>query len=230
LRSERNLQWATIPCATICILKSLVLQCFPTDTKYGDFECWDREHSVLFSVFQLHVSTYTTPLVSVWGTVNVYARKNFGKADVGEDSAQTGCRAHPTSYRMGTGALSLGVMLPERQHDHSPLSSAEVKNAFPLYECASKNLRNGRLERELQMIQFSTIGCSSIAILWVSLVSFAAITLCVASQRVFIFVVYFVMHSVRKLLDTPSYAFMAWWLVKYRDNFNFFYPSLVQAK
>jgi hypothetical protein len=37
-------------------------------------------------------------------------------------------------------------------------------------------------------------------------VSFAAITLCVASQRVFIFViVYFVIGSVRKLLDTPSY-------------------------
>jgi hypothetical protein len=34
--------------------------------------------------------------------------------------------------------------------------------------------------------------------------SFAAITLCVASHRVFIFVVvYFVMDSVRKLLDTP---------------------------
>jgi hypothetical protein len=35
-------------------------------------------------------------------------------------------------------------------------------------------------------------------------VSFAAITLCVASQRVFIVVVvYFVIDSVRKLLDTP---------------------------
>jgi hypothetical protein len=36
-------------------------------------------------------------------------------------------------------------------------------------------------------------------------VSIAAITLCVASQRVFIFVVYFVIDSVRKLLDTPLY-------------------------
>jgi hypothetical protein len=37
--------------------------------------------------------------------------------------------------------------------------------------------------------------------------SFASINLCVASQRVFIgvaVVVYFVMDSVRKLLDTPS--------------------------
>jgi hypothetical protein len=43
------------------------------------------------------------------------------------------------------------------------------------------------------------------------LVSFAAITLCVASQRVFVVVVvvvvvvYFVINSVRKLLYTPSY-------------------------
>jgi hypothetical protein len=36
-------------------------------------------------------------------------------------------------------------------------------------------------------------------------VSFAAITLCVASQRVFIVVVDFVIDSVRKLLDTTSY-------------------------
>jgi hypothetical protein len=37
-------------------------------------------------------------------------------------------------------------------------------------------------------------------------VRFAAITLCVASQRVFIVVVYFVIDSVRKLLDTPLYT------------------------
>jgi len=42
--------------------------------------------------------------------------------------------------------------------------------------------------------------------LWVSLVSFAAITLCFASQRVCIVVsVYFVINPVRILLDTPSY-------------------------
>jgi hypothetical protein len=37
-------------------------------------------------------------------------------------------------------------------------------------------------------------------------VSFAAIALCVASQRVFIVVsVYFIVDLVRKRLDTPSY-------------------------
>jgi hypothetical protein len=36
-------------------------------------------------------------------------------------------------------------------------------------------------------------------------VSFATITLCISSQRVFI-VVYFVINSVQKLLDTPAYV------------------------
>jgi hypothetical protein len=56
------------------------------------------------------------------------------------------------------------------------------------------------------MVQLSVTTCNFIAILWVSLVSSAAITLCVASsQRVFIVLrVYFVIDSVWKLLDTPS--------------------------
>jgi hypothetical protein len=54
------------------------------------------------------------------------------------------------------------------------------------------------------MVQLSATRCSCIAILWVSLVSFATITLCVASQQVFI-VMYFVIDSVRKLHDTPSH-------------------------
>jgi hypothetical protein len=54
--------------------------------------------------------------------------------------------------------------------------------------------------RELQIVQLSATRCSCIAILWVSLVNFAAITLCVASQRVIPNVgVYFVIDSVRKL-------------------------------
>jgi hypothetical protein len=71
------------------------------------------------------------------------------------------------------------------------------------YECVSKRFRTGRLERELQMVQLSATRCSCIAILWVSLVSFAAIALCVASRRVFNVVVYFVIDSVRKLSDIP---------------------------
>jgi hypothetical protein len=64
----------------------------------------------------------------------------------------------------------------------------------PVYEDVTKSFRTGRLERKLQMVPLSANKCSCIAILWLSLVSFAAITLCVTSQRVFIVVsVYFVM-------------------------------------
>jgi hypothetical protein len=74
-----------------------------------------------------------------------------------------------------------------------------------LYEGLIKSFRTGCLDRELQMVQLSAIRYSCIAILCVSLASSAAITLCVASQQVFILVsVYFVINSVRKLLDTPS--------------------------
>jgi hypothetical protein len=40
-------------------------------------------------------------------------------------------------------------------------------------------------------------------------VSFVTITLCVASQRVFVVVVYFVIDSVRKLLDTSQLSYSA---------------------
>jgi hypothetical protein len=57
-----------------------------------------------------------------------------------------------------------------------------------MYDGVSKSFRTGRLERDLQMVQLSATRCSCIAILLVSIVSFAAITLRVASQRVFIVV------------------------------------------
>jgi hypothetical protein len=82
-----------------------------------------------------------------------------------------------------------------------------------MYEGVTKSFRTGRLERELKMVQLSAIRCSCIAIILVSLVSFAAITLCVTSQLVFI-VVYFVTDSVQKLFDTSSItAFLAHMLV-----------------
>jgi hypothetical protein len=57
------------------------------------------------------------------------------------------------------------------------------------------------------MIKFSATRCSCIAILWVSLVSFAAITFCVASQRVFIVVsVYFVMTQSGNFWIQPAIA------------------------
>jgi hypothetical protein len=59
------------------------------------------------------------------------------------------------------------------------------------------------------MVQLSATKCRCIAILWVVLVSFATITLCVASQRVVPKVsACFFIDSVRKRLDTPWYFCM----------------------
>jgi len=55
------------------------------------------------------------------------------------------------------------------------------------------------------MVRFSATKYSCVAVLWTSLVSFAAIALCVVSQRVFV-VVDFVIDSVRNLLVTPTYT------------------------
>jgi hypothetical protein len=72
------------------------------------------------------------------------------------------------------------------------------------YKGIYQSFQTGCLEQELQMVQLSAIICSCIAILWVSLVSFVTINLCVASQQVFIIVIYFVINSVWKLLGTSS--------------------------
>jgi hypothetical protein len=70
------------------------------------------------------------------------------------------------------------------------------------YESVYKSFRTGRLERELQMVQLSATRNRCITILWVSLVSFAAINLCFSTIACSCFLID---DSVRKLLDTPSY-------------------------
>jgi hypothetical protein len=51
-------------------------------------------------------------------------------------SVQTGSEAHPASYPMGTGALSLGAKLPRRKADHSSPSirsrTVELLLYFPI--------------------------------------------------------------------------------------------------
>jgi hypothetical protein len=46
---------------------------------------------------------------------------------------QTGSGVHPTSYQMGTGALSPGVKRPGPEADHLHLISAEVNKIVDLY-------------------------------------------------------------------------------------------------
>jgi hypothetical protein len=46
--------------------------------------------------------------------------------------AQTSYEAHPASYKMGTGGpFTEGQARPERDADHSPPSSAEIRALFP---------------------------------------------------------------------------------------------------
>jgi hypothetical protein len=97
------------------------------------------------------------------------------------------------------GRLNTGIMGSNRTRGKDYVCF----NRTHAYEGVPKCFRTGRLERELQTVQLSATRCSCIAILWVSLVSFAAITLCDASQGVF--VVDFVNDSVQQRLDTPSY-------------------------
>jgi hypothetical protein len=113
----------------------------------------------------------------------------------------------PPTEEMGSQLVSWTIFntLGQPHHVWEPHSRSRRHPLDQDYEGVSKSFRTVRLERELHMVQLSATKCSCIAILWVSLVSFAAITLCVASQRVFI-VVYFVIDSVRKLFDTPSYT------------------------
>jgi hypothetical protein len=46
---------------------------------------------------------------------------------------QNGSGAHPASYPMGNGALYPGVKRPGCEADHSPSSTAEVKECVELY-------------------------------------------------------------------------------------------------
>jgi hypothetical protein len=67
------------------------------------------------------------------------------------------------------------------------------------------------------MVQVSASRYSCIAILWVSLMSFAAITLYVVSQRMFNVVVDdFVIDWLRKRLDTPSYTWL--WQIDHKHE------------
>jgi hypothetical protein len=87
---------------------------------------------------------------------------------------------------------------------------------FLKYESVYKNFPDWPPGARMQMVQLSATRCSCIAILWVSLASFAAITLYVASQRVFIFVsVYFVMTQFGNFWIHPRmwlYEWMTDWL------------------
>jgi len=72
---------------------------------------------------------------------------------------------------------AVNLSASQRKNRVSPLCCCFLST----YEGVSKSFRTDHLERELKMVQVSATRCSCIAILWVSLMSFIAMTLCVAS-------------------------------------------------
>jgi hypothetical protein len=97
-----------------------------------------------------------------------------------------------TDYRHTS--VTCGGLPDSRGHVFYSLALGNSGRSLFILVVEWKSFRTGRLERELQMVQLSATLCSCIAILWVSLVSFVAITLWRGRQLVIPKVnVYFVM-------------------------------------
>jgi hypothetical protein len=69
---------------------------------------------------------------SIPGNFNIFSVLRF---------IQTCSVAHTASYLMSTGGLYLGVKRLERESDHQPLSSAEVKNDGGIPPLSIRHLR-----------------------------------------------------------------------------------------
>jgi hypothetical protein len=91
-------------------------------------------------------------------------------------------RAHA---RMNTHKWPYGSPTATDNISYSQIIWAEFTERWNLwwYDGVSKSFRTGHLERELQMVHLSATRCSYIAILWVSPVSFAA----VSSKHIFLY-------------------------------------------
>jgi hypothetical protein len=97
------------------------------------------------------------------------------------------------------------------------------------YKGVSKSFRTGRLERELQMVQLTATWCSCNSILGVSLVTFAATTLCAASQQVFHVVFYFVMTQSENFWIHPRILTRGAYFLQAHYHTTFQSPKLSSA-
>jgi hypothetical protein len=76
---------------------------------------------------------------------------------------QNGSGAHPASYPMVTGALSLRIKRPGREADHSPLSNAEVKEwvEICLHSPSTPSWRGAQLKhRDNFTFTFTNTACN----------------------------------------------------------------------
>jgi hypothetical protein len=144
----------------------------------------------------------------LWGPPSLLTNGYRGLFPGGKAEGREADHLSPSNTKV----MNCGAIPPLPQYVFTALCSGKPRGNFTflpfifteIYEGVSKSFRTGPRKRELQMVRLSDTRCSCIAILWVSLVSFAAITLCVASQQVFIVVVYFIINSVQKFLDISS--------------------------
>jgi hypothetical protein len=129
---------------------------------------WRHYYTLTFTfTFTFTISLYDEPSLTEWRQL-VYVCLHW------TDTKWSKCHLYPlNSFVDGT---------------YGGRQELPIISSFHTYEGASKSFRTGRLEQGLQMVQLSASRCSCIAILRVSLVSFIAIAICIASQRVFIVV------------------------------------------
>jgi hypothetical protein len=210
LRNAFFLIWYTILNLTIIYCKSCSVKvCNATDLNF-----WSRQNSFTQTIFYLLFGS--TSIFNSWDELCVchyiWLRFQWKLLELWPpDAIYCGNIYSLTEKQMRTkgqlccGAGTKSAYLNETRSSHYIRMFPTMSFVWQIDKCVrvSKSFRTGHLEREMQMVQLSATRCSCIAILRVSLASFAVITVCVASQRVFI-VVYFVIDSVRKLLDTPS--------------------------
>jgi hypothetical protein len=147
--------------------------------------------SIYYSVLHYRKSGHRCQmcLVSVETDDVLSIIKRINKRNVRTSEVATSCRSAVIVLTIFCSGLEPYPSPPTILLDLIQRRMCQAICTLSLYESASKIFRTGRLERELQMVQFFATRCSFIAILWVSVVSFVAVTLCVASQRVFIVVI-----------------------------------------
>jgi hypothetical protein len=175
-------------------------------TQYGAHEDmninWSLKHDLdLFALFSLHNESFSSNRLVLSHAFNINFRisgnempKAFQEFPVTRHLShdQWRCTWTGTSDTFDFGLLHLtfSSRLSSFFHYFPPppystslpflfthKSMLMVSKIYVYEKLYPKSFRTGRLERELQMVQLSATRCSYIAILWVSLVSFAAITL-----------------------------------------------------
>jgi hypothetical protein len=89
-----------------------------------------RNTCITHLCIQLYPFTAHTYRESGWTTDKPGFGSRQGKRFSILQNVKTGCGAHPPSHQMDTGVPYPGVKQPGREANHSPPSSADIKNAW----------------------------------------------------------------------------------------------------